>query len=217
LRLEEERVLGGPSWIRSSEYQIEAKKDGARRDQMPLMLQTLLADRFKLRVHWETRDLPVYELTVAKGGSKLEQWKEGSCVSPSNPSLGPGGEIPGFPPSAQALGSPLRWNPKAFCGVYFRSMRSVGYLYAGKASMADLIAQLQFFASDRTIIDKTGVTKPFNAILVFQHQGPNEPLLSDSGVALPTALQEQLGLKLQSVKGAVSVLVIDSADRPSEN
>ena len=76
------QVVGGPAWINTDGYDIEAKPEGdTDRKQMWLMLQTLLADRFKLTLHRETRELPVYDLTVAKRGPKLPAPKEVNCVS----------------------------------------------------------------------------------------------------------------------------------------
>src|SRR5262249_47372554 len=75
-------IEGGPSWIHTSRYRIDAKADGAQSQGMMHgpMLQTLLEDRFKLKIHRETREVPAYALTVAKGGIKLNTFKEGSCI-----------------------------------------------------------------------------------------------------------------------------------------
>jgi uncharacterized protein (TIGR03435 family) len=75
-------VTGGPAWIRSEYYAVNAKAEGAApvAQMMGPMLQTLLEDRFKLRIHHETKEGPVYVMTVAKGGSKLQPAKEGSCT-----------------------------------------------------------------------------------------------------------------------------------------
>ena len=75
--------MGGPAWIGSAHYDIDAKADGnPNPSQMRLMMQTLLEERFKLKVHHETKQLPVYKLVVAKIGAKLPEPKEGSCVAP---------------------------------------------------------------------------------------------------------------------------------------
>ena len=79
-------VVGGPEWIRADRYDMEAKAEGEPPREMMLMLQTLLAERFQLRTHRETRELPAYVLTVARGGARLQPSKDGGCVdrSPAN-------------------------------------------------------------------------------------------------------------------------------------
>ena len=100
------QVVGGPGWMQSERYEIDAKADGnASRDQMFLMLQSLLEDRFQLKIHRETRDLPVYALVAAKGGLKLPPPKEGGCVDSAAdaPAEWAGGRMapPGQVPSAR--------------------------------------------------------------------------------------------------------------------
>jgi uncharacterized protein (TIGR03435 family) len=183
---------------------------------MHLLMQALLEDRFKLKVHHETRELPVYELTTAKNGAKLPPPKDGSCVSPD----------PNAPPSPPLPGQ------AGPCGRVMMMLSSSGArLKGGKATITDLIRTLSYLM-DRTVVDKTGLTGTFDVELLFT---PDETL---AGLPTPpppmpggasnapgpdlygnifAAIQEQLGLKLQSAKGPVDVLVIDSAERPSEN
>lgn len=189
------QILGGPGWIDTDKYDIITKDEAkgpseadlgkmtdAARDEFRLRLlgklQAVLADRFQLKVHRETKELPVYELTVAKGGSRLQEAADD------------GG------------GSNL----------------SMGRADDGKSQITAKhfpIANLARFLSGqvgRTVIDKTGLSGKYNFQLNYA------PDMGDiSGPSLFTALQEQLGLKLDAQKGPVEVVVIDSVQKPSEN
>ena len=220
LPLPASQVVGGPDWINSLRYDIEAGPGGnADPKQTWLMWQTLLADQFKLRLHQETRDLPIYDLTVAKSGSKLPAAREADCIS--------------FPP-----GTPPRYVPgKVDCGYVSGPFSLSGYtagplhIKGSKVHMADLIRELTSVL-DRPVLDKTEFTAEFDLDLSFTPDedlkgfpgfgGPGDP----GGSRLPTnpnlpnifaALEEQLGLKLVPAKGPVEVLVIDRAEKPAEN
>lgn len=214
------QVVGGPAWINSPGYDIEAKPGGPTdRKQMWLMLQTLLAGRFKLALHRETRDLPVYDLTVAKRGPKLPASKEVNCVS-----RGPDAPTP--PPLSES------GRPVADCGYIAGPMGSSGLRLEGsQVHMADFIKKLALVL-DRPVLDKTGFTGAFDLNLSFTadqatmglpgYGGPGDP----GGSRMPAnpdlpnifaALQEQLGLKLVAAKGPVEVLVIDHVERPTAN
>jgi uncharacterized protein (TIGR03435 family) len=202
------QVLGGPSWTNSDGYEVIAKAEGnASFDQMRPMLQALLAERFNLMLHRETRELPVHELTVAKGGLKIVAAKEGSCVTldPNNPPP----LKPGSPPP-----------PLNICGGVRRQMAGapperIDRIAAVGISMARLIEMLSDELGS-TVLDKTGFTGTFDLHLEFAR---DEAIVNgtSSGPSLATAVQDQLGLRLQSAKGPVEVLVIDSVQRPSEN
>jgi bla regulator protein BlaR1 len=211
------QLSGGPAWISSAHYDIAAKAEGnPNSGQMRLLMQALLEDRFKLKVHHETRELPVYELTVAKNGAKLPEPKEGSCISP-DPDAPPWPPVPG-----QAI---------PCGGVLVMMSRSGARMKGGQVTMTDLIRTLSNVLR-RTVIDKTGFTGTFDVELLFTADEalaglPTPPPPAPGGVA-PTpspdlhgnifaAIQEQLGLKLQSAKGPVDVLVIDSMERASAN
>jgi len=204
------QVVGGAAWINSEGYDIEAKPGGNTDPQrIWLMWQTLLADRFKLRLHRETRELPIYDLTVAKSGPKLPAAKEAGCVS--------------FPP-----GTPPHYVPgKVDCGYVSGpfSGYEAGLLHikGSKVHMADLIRELTSIL-DRPVLDKTGFTGEFDLDLSFTRDGalmglppgyggPADPNLPN----IFAALEEQLGLKLAPAKGKVEVLVIDHAERPTTN
>jgi uncharacterized protein (TIGR03435 family) len=209
------QVTGGPAWAATPGYDIEAKPEGnADPKNTWLMLQTLLVDRFKLAMHRETRELPVYDLTVGKRGLKLPAPKEVDCIS--------------FPP-----GTPPQSIPgKVDCGYAPLIVEDTGVRMEGsKLHMADLVRQLAL-VMDRPVLDKTGFTGEFDLNLIFTpddatvglpgYLAPGET----GGARLPAssnlsnvfaALEEQLGLNLAPAKGPVEVLVIDHAERPSAN
>ncbi|MGO9261627.1 MAG: M56 and DUF3738 domain-containing protein [Bryobacteraceae bacterium] len=212
------QVTGGPAWIDSLGYDIEAKPEGNTDPKRTwLMLQTLLADRFKLALHRETRELPVYDLTAVRSGPKLPAAKDAGCVS--------------FPP-----GTPPHYVPgKVDCG--YVSGPFPGYeagllhIKGSKVHVADLIKELASVL-DRPVLDKTGFAGEFDLDLSFT---PDEALRGFPGFGGPgdpggsrppadpnlpnlfAALEEQLGLKLVPAKGPVEVLVIDHAERPAAN
>jgi uncharacterized protein (TIGR03435 family) len=165
---------------------------------MRLMLRTLLKDRFALALHHDIRELPIYELTVAKGGFKLPPLKPGDCIKydPENP------PSPGHKSSE-------------FCGNLSNGR---GAFDGASASMADM-ATMFSYTLGRTVVDKTGIEGTFRVHLTF---APDEvaggtPAADEAGPSFFTALQEQLGLKLESAKGPVDVLVIDHVEKPTEN
>ena len=218
LPLPASRVVGGPAWIDSPGYDIEAKPEGNTDPKHTwLMLETLLADRFKLALHLETRELPVYALTAAKNGFKLPAPKEAGCVS--------------FPP-----GTPPRYVPgKVNCGYvsgpFSEATPGLLHIKGSKVHMADLIRELASVL-DRPVLDKTGFTGEFDLDLGFTADeatmgvpgsgGPGDPggTRLSTDLNLPnifTALEEQLGLKLAPAKGPVEVLVVNHAERPTAN
>jgi uncharacterized protein (TIGR03435 family) len=210
------QVVGGPAWI-LERYQIEAKADGnASRDRMFLMLQALLEDRFQLKTHRETRDLPVYALVAARSGLKLPSPKDGGCVesaADAPPEWTGGGRMaaPGEVQPAQAR-----------CGSAGLALGPAGArMQGGKIAMPELVRMLLMLLG-RGVIDRTGFTGLFDLQLDFvpdeitPAMPPPPPDVFISGSSLPQALQ-QLGLQLQATKGPVDVIVVDRAERPSAN
>jgi uncharacterized protein (TIGR03435 family) len=206
-------VSGGPAWIDSDPYDIEAKAENnpSREVMSGPMLQALLEERFRLRIHRETKEVPVYDLTVGKSGPKLHTFREGSCV-PNDPERPPA-VIPGQP-------------RPTICGSYSMGFKGANLtLDVHKRSMTEFSRQLHL---DRPVIDKTGITGLFDFHLEFASDvttagffppGFQAPVPSDSpsGPSIFTAVQEQLGLKLEPAKGSGQFLVIDGVERPSEN
>ncbi len=178
--MQDYQIVGGPGWITSAGFDIEAKAGAGSgewpREQVLQMVQTLLADRFHLALHRETRQLPVYALVVGKTGPKLQ---------PADSNAG---------------------RPKTM----------FGQIIVQKMSMTGL-ANILALDLKRPVKDETGLKGDFAFTLEWT------PGLGDSDdrpsarPSLFTAVQEQLGLKLESAKGPVEVLVIDSAEKPSEN
>jgi uncharacterized protein (TIGR03435 family) len=212
------QISGGPAWINSAHYDIDAKADGnPKPSQMRLMMQTLLEERFKLKVHHETKQLPVYELVVAKGGVRLPEPKEGNCVVPE----------------ADGSSSPSAPGQPFDCGRVLMLLSSTAaQMRGGTVSMSDLVWTLSNVLG-QTVVDKTEFQRTFDVHLEFT---PDETLgglptpvpapssdsiksvaSSDSHGNILAAIQEQLGLKLVAAKGPVDVLVIDTVERPSAN
>jgi uncharacterized protein (TIGR03435 family) len=202
-------ISGGPGWI-SDRYDIEAKIDGElKRDNTLPLLRTLLEDRFQLRVHRETKEGPIYLLTVAPGGVKLQ---------PSNCVVVDPAHMPAPP-------APDEKRPQN-CGVNksggngpVRTLSVTG-LKMDETDLARVgLPGLNFYLSSmlgRAVVDKTGLTGRFDIHLEYT---PTELAAAADNPApsIFTAVQEQLGLKLESARGPVQVLIIDRVERPSEN
>ncbi len=173
-------IKGIPAWINSERFTIDAKAEGPVRREMMLgpMMQALLQDRFKLKVHQETREVPVYELTVAKDGPKLQPSKEGSCIrfDINNPPLRP--TASGQTPSQE------------LCGTYRPSAKNDGIEVHGVA-IADLCDQFSAWL-DRDVIDKTGIMGVFDVHLELTPSdigggrggGPDQPVATTPGDAV---------------------------------
>jgi uncharacterized protein (TIGR03435 family) len=196
------QATGGPNWIDSDHFDIEAKTSpDASVLQKLLMVQTLMKDRFQLTLHRATKDFPIYNLIVAKGGLKIRPLPEDTCVRP-DPSR------PGPPTGKPRDGS---------CGGSFGPTT----IRHGSATMADMVTMLSVVLG-RTVVDKTGVTGQFTVQLAFAPVDPSASQNTDRGTSsdapsIFTALQDQLGLRLDSARGPVEVLVVDHAEKPSDN
>jgi uncharacterized protein (TIGR03435 family) len=216
------QISGGPAWAQSDGYDIEAKGDGkASHAQVLLMLRSLLEDRFQLKVHRETKDLAVYALSVTRNGAKLRQAKEGTCVP-----LNPNGDLPPLPTR------PAQPPPGRACGMVGVSGESFGVRMQGeRVAMPEFVRMLSMVMG-RPVVDRTGFADTFDLRLDFTPDDavaglPRAVGAGESGgtaAADPAgppnifaAIQEQLGLKLESTKGPVEVLVIDRVERPSQN
>jgi len=203
------QVAGGPAWTETEAYNVEAKMDGAtadalsklRPDQLMLvrrkMLQSLLEERFGLKVHREDRDGPVYVLVVAKGGPKLHEPKAIDDKFLNND------------------GTPVK---------AYAEMTNAGFVVHGYT--APRIARLLSSAVARPVVDKTELTGAYDFILEWDrdlavtvpHDGDDSGGAPDpGGVSIFTAVLQQLGLKLQPGKGPVETTVIDHVERPSGN
>jgi uncharacterized protein (TIGR03435 family) len=220
--------ISGPDWLDTERYDISAKIPmGATKEQFALMLQALLTERFKLTLHRETKDQPLYELVVAKNGPKLKPWVDDPSAPPPTPT-------PGAPPAMGKDGFPI------VQPGHFAMMAGSGRLHiaASKLSLARLTDMLASQLG-RPVVDKTGLIGEYDYTLEFSPAGlaggilagppPPAPLGAASppsvnpasdqdALSLLNALQEQLGLKLEQKKGPVDVLIIDHAEKiPTAN
>jgi bla regulator protein blaR1 len=180
-QLQDYQISGGPGWITSAGFDIQASAAAGTgelpREQVLHMVQALLADRFRLVLHRETRQLPIYALVVGKTGPKLQA---------ADSSASPNGTI------------------------------KMGQLLTKKMSVTAL-ANILTFDLKRPVRDETGLEGDFAFTLEWTLGLGESDAGPSSRPSLFTAVQEQLGLKLESTKGPVEVLVIDHVERPSEN
>ncbi|HWB32479.1 MAG TPA: TIGR03435 family protein [Acidobacteriaceae bacterium] len=186
---DDDLVLGGPSWVDSANFDLEAKfapedvgaAQAMTSDQRSALLQPVLADRFHLVVHHETRPRPVFLLTVLKQGARLN------------------------PPSSAAANSRCLFH-----------MPSVHTLSADNCKVENLIQVLRN-NTGRIILDRTGLTGVYDFSLHWTPDDTPADSPAAGGPSFFTALQEQLGLKLEPATAPIDVLVIDSAQKPSPN
>jgi len=199
-------IFGLPHSMDSSRFDIEAKmssEDAAALKKLDMqhreaarkaMEQAMLADRFKLKTHIEVKQLPIYELVIAKGGLKLKEYDP--AASHPDAFKGPDGK----PMLGMTHGSPTS--------------------FSGQAVAMSTLTSFMEYHLHRTIVDKTGLTGKYDIQLTWapDHDGPLDPsAASDTAPSLFTAFEEQLGLKLLPSKGPVDTLVIDRLEQPSEN
>ena len=199
-------IDGGPAWADLDRYDLEAKVDASDIDalsklgrdeqvhQLDLALQVLLTDRFRLKIHDETKEVPAYALAISKNGPKF---KEGKLDDPSLPN------------------GALRMTP--------------GQITGQGVSMERLASALTLQLK-RPVLDKTGLSAIYDFSLNWETGEGSAPIIhslpegvqqapspDDSASAMPAAMQQQLGLKLESTKTAAKVLVVDHIERPSAN
>jgi uncharacterized protein (TIGR03435 family) len=209
------QIEGGPDWVRSRRYDVEAKADRSRpASEMRLMVRRLMAERFNLKAHIETRERPRYALVTTRDDKRL-----GPKLKPSAfdcPAIvaarGPDFKLPSGPPQP---GEPPR------CGIVARLGGGSRTLMAEGQPMSAIAKMFQSLAG-RVIVDKTGLPGTFDIELETEitelgNLPPNAFGEPKEGLSLSTALREQLGLKLESERGPVDVLVIDSVDLPTAN
>ena len=185
------QVIGLPAWATTEHFDITGKPDQEgqpNQDQWRIMLRKLLADRFQFKFKTEKRELPLYSLTLAKGGSKI------SKNDPKNPTN----------------------------GIIFRAPGSVLF---NNVNMEDFCRMLQSSAVDRPVLDQTGIMGKYDFSLVWSPDQPNAPpvnpnALAPLGADLPpdlfTAIQQQLGLRLEAGKLPIDVMAVEKAEKPSE-
>jgi uncharacterized protein (TIGR03435 family) len=202
--LDESQLIGGPGWIHTDTFDIAAR---AAEEIVPFavpglhttanpssgqqMLRTLLADRFKLVAHIEQREHPMYALVLARSDGKL-----GATMTPSTTDCSARG---------RSSGPPVPFNPTAplICGM---RTGPGNILAAGGVTTSELTMGLSTLVQ-RNVVDRTGLSGGYNVRLEWGSEA--------DGPSLFTALQEQLGLKLESTRAPIEVVVIDSVEAPS--
>jgi uncharacterized protein (TIGR03435 family) len=207
------QVSGGPDWTDSLRFDIAAKaENGFKPGEVLTMVQSLLADRFRLVIHKDTKELPVYKLVLSRKDGKLgPQFKaaiDGSCEPLNESSPAPRRE-----PNKRPALPCSTWN------------LSTTELRGAAINITQIVRPLSRVVG-RTVVDQTGLTGNYDLMLRWmpdeaqmaqlQPDAP-KPTVADSGPSIFAALQEQLGLKLESAKGPVEALVIDHIERPTEN
>ena len=228
-QLQDFQITGGPGWITSDHFDINAKTPdgfaptpgppapGSGPGPMQLMLRALLAERFKLGVHNETKESPIYALIVARSDGKLGPSLRKSDTDCAAQFAAARGRGPLPPPALPQPGEPIP------CGMRI----GPGNLAMGGSPLSQFANSLAMFTG-RVVLDRTGLAGNYDVTLTWtpdqmpqRPPGAPDPLINGvaidpNGPSLFTAVQEQLGLKLDSQRGPVDMLVIDRAEKPVE-
>jgi len=202
---------------KSFDVETEAKGNPSIAE-MRMMLRSLLRERFNMRAHWETRELPLYALELVKSGKTGDDMVRNrditNCIDPTR----------GMPSAMPAPGA----MPPSYCGMFSISRKPEGLIGTGiKIPMDKLVAWLGGYL-DRPLLDETGLMGDFDVNLEFASQQPPDAShpLPDPAVRRPDssafppiaiALREQLGLKLDAKNGPVQIFVIDHIEEPTPN
>jgi uncharacterized protein (TIGR03435 family) len=225
--LEDVQLVNAPDWVATERFVIEARtNDATPSDTIRLMLRTMLADRFGFAAHTERRELPMLALTMARSdkrpGPKLRA--SGPECAPLRPPEGVPMPPPPPPPPAGNAGGQVRIilprdEPlRRRCGA----MVAPGWLAARSITMQEFTSPLTQLMR-RRVIDETGLNGEFDLDVIFQPEGLGgvlvgaPPSFTADAPGLTTALQDELGLRLESRRGPVDVLVVDRLERPTEN
>ena len=214
-----EHVIGGASWLDSDRFDVEARVDADVRviptAQAWLMVQSLLEDRFQLRVRREARELPVYNLVVAKDGGKMKLSDDQTAENVDDDEEVPFDASTAPPPRGAITTIYTNSGETIIRGTAISITPNVSMRRPHALLPQGLTIVLGSYTG-RPVIDKTNLKGLFD----FRLQFTPERLLGNpdvTGLSIFTALLEQLGLKLESSSGPVDVIVIDSVERPSEN
>jgi uncharacterized protein (TIGR03435 family) len=204
--LTEEPQISGPGWIESDLYDVSAKvPPGTSKEQFQTMLQNLLAERFHLKVHRETKMLSVYELTVAKNGSKI---KPSAAASGAGEPRSGDVDRDGFPALPPGVATAAQRN----------TSDGLSKLVAQQQPISTLVTMIHS-AAGRPIVDKTGLSGLYDFKLAYDWRATSSNTPTEAGAPdLFVAMEEQLGLKLVDAKAAFDVIVVDSGGKaPVEN
>jgi len=212
------QIYGAPKWFDSEHYEIEAKMDAATADEVrklgpeksqtlrQQMMQALLADRFNLTAHRETKDVPIYSMVIAKSGSKLQEPKPDESYAKGI--KGPDGQ--------------------PFKDAIFFSGRGGSITITAQAASTASLASVLSGRLNRPVIDKTGLTGFYDFSFPFAPEEVQSASVPSGGVPAPAApesnlptltvaIEEHLGLKLESGKGPAQIIVIDRVEKPTGN
>lgn len=204
-----------PKWATANHYDVQARAAIANptKDQFRLMMQALLEDRFKLKVHYERKEMPVYALVVDKPGKLGPQFREhkddgAPCTSADTVENGNAVTTTG--------GYPVQ------CGVvtFWQGKQPGTFRLGARAILPSMMANIlwSFYATDKPMADKTGLG-PVDFLIEFSPQNLTSTNEQDhpAGPTFQEALKEQLGLKVEEQSGVVDSIVIDHVEEPSEN
>jgi uncharacterized protein (TIGR03435 family) len=231
-----DRISGAPDWLNAEHYDIEAKMDGSQVEEFKAlspelaraarqhMLRKLLEQRFQLTSHHETKELSVYNLVIAKGGSKLQESKpDDNAVKGDKPldaaqaakiagaNSGPGG------PSVAVGGKTITIAPSGGASFSMSGGRGGVRTTSGRGITTAALSSTLASIAGRPVMDKTGLTGKYDYKLEYAPDDSQPDADAPAGPSIFTAVQEQLGLKLESAKGPVEILVIDHIEKPSGN
>jgi len=218
-----------PAWMSSDLYTIDAKAEGAPGQAAMLgpMMQSLLEDRFHLKLHRETRSGPAYELTVAKGGSRLKN-NDGTCSVEVPRAAAPRDPRTGLPDPGFSSGrvSPPR-QPGVPCRLMFNLKNGPNELFITSGTTIDGFCSYLSRVTGHTVINDTNLRGKYDIRLEYLPDRttskptavdqPGRPVDIEAGPSLFVAIEQQLGLRLVRVNGNREVIVIDHVEKPSGN
>jgi uncharacterized protein (TIGR03435 family) len=208
--VDDHQISGQPDWTGRTTFNVEAKSDAAADQRMATldkeqekleqqhMMQALLAERFNLKVHWTTQEGDIYNLVLAKGGSKLQ----------------PAGSLPPSPVELKWLGDSKTPPP-----IHQQGDGRLGYEFYGHDCLIEDLADMISSMMGRDVVNHTGLTGKFDFHIQYHGNTPRDNRNEDPTVwpPLTDALEDQLGLKLEAGKGPVRLLVVDHVEMPSAN
>ena len=211
-QVQDYQIVDAPEWIATERFDILATTPAVVPAERAEMLRNLLADRFALRAHVERREMPIFEMVVTRSDSRLGPSARATDVNCAERAAGrSGGASPAAPSAGARLDRPV-------CGLMLRP----GLLMAGAMTMGEFARELAPQVN-RFVLDRTGITGFFDFDVQFTPEQMTPappgvlpvPPIDPNGPSLFTALQEQLGLRLNATRGPVDVLVIDAISRPT--
>jgi uncharacterized protein (TIGR03435 family) len=205
-----------PKWVANDRFEVEARSSNPNptKDQMRLMMQSLLEERFKLAVHFETKTMPVFAMVLTKPG------KTGSALRPHGEGppcdkTGPPAVVSAAPPKPGETFPPV-------CDVYMALKRRTGVRVGSRNTTMELLANALagYSGMGRPVVDQTGLSGRYDFVLEWMPElGRPAPESEPDAQAPPflEALRDQLGFRLESTKAPIQSLIVDHVERPSDN